>query len=204
MARAADRTYYEILGVAPTATQEEIQTAYRHLALQVHPDKGGSSALFGLINDAYTTLSDPEARRSYDASLGGYSGPQYDAHQDHDFSTYDSASTNSRYSDQSPSNALASRPAELLLLAGLALLVLPASSAVLGVFVTTLGVVALIGKSRLDKERIRNGDADNRIHSLHGAPLLGAELASGVPAAFALLGTFLAWMVGSKRHHRRW
>lgn len=63
------RDYYETLGVARTATQEEIQRAYRKLARQHHPDvdkTAGATERFGEINEAYEVLKDPEKRKKYD------------------------------------------------------------------------------------------------------------------------------------------
>ena len=65
----ADSTYYEILGVAPTANSAEIKTAYRQLSAKVHPDQGGPTALFLQVQAAYETLSNPGRRASYDASV---------------------------------------------------------------------------------------------------------------------------------------
>ncbi|MCL4449079.1 MAG: DnaJ domain-containing protein [Actinobacteria bacterium] len=65
----ATDTYYEVLGVGADATQEEIHRAYKKLAQQVHPDKGGTNALFRTIREAYETLSDPDRRRQYDDRL---------------------------------------------------------------------------------------------------------------------------------------
>ena len=59
--------YYEILGVARTATAEEIKTAYRKLAMKHHPDRGGDPAQFQEITTAYNTLSDAGKRAQYDA-----------------------------------------------------------------------------------------------------------------------------------------
>jgi curved DNA-binding protein len=58
--------YYSILGVPRTASQEEIKKAYRKLAMQHHPDKGGSEAKFKEISVAYDTLSNPSKRAEYD------------------------------------------------------------------------------------------------------------------------------------------
>ena len=58
-------SYYEVLGVERTADPEEIKRAYRRLAKQVHPDTGGSAALFRLINEAYEALTDPHRRSEY-------------------------------------------------------------------------------------------------------------------------------------------
>ena len=63
------RDYYEVLGVPPHASTEEIQQAYRKLARQYHPDVNSDPAAedrFKEINEAYTVLSDPETRRRYD------------------------------------------------------------------------------------------------------------------------------------------
>jgi hypothetical protein len=65
----AVRTYYEILGVAPTASAAELRTAYRRLLRQAHPDMGGSSAILDLVNEAYDALKDPAKRSQYDAAL---------------------------------------------------------------------------------------------------------------------------------------
>ncbi len=63
--------YYEILGVAQDATAEEIRAAWRSRTRFAHPDSGGTSGLFRLLQTAYETLSDPAKRASYDASLNG-------------------------------------------------------------------------------------------------------------------------------------
>ena len=58
--------HYQTLGVANTATPDEIKKAYRKLASQHHPDKGGDTATFQKIQTAYDTLSDPQKRQEYD------------------------------------------------------------------------------------------------------------------------------------------
>jgi len=58
--------HYAALGVAKTATPDEIKKAYRKLASQHHPDKGGDKAKFQEIQTAYDVLSDAEKRKQYD------------------------------------------------------------------------------------------------------------------------------------------
>jgi hypothetical protein len=60
---------YEILSVAPDAGAEELRAAFRRLSKKVHPDAGGSDALFAQVKDAYDVLSDPARRAVYDRSL---------------------------------------------------------------------------------------------------------------------------------------
>lgn len=63
--------HYQRLGVVPTATPEEIRTAYRNLARIHHPDKhdGKTSTVMLEINEAWRVLSDPVLRYKYDADL---------------------------------------------------------------------------------------------------------------------------------------
>lgn len=76
--------YYDILGVAKDANQEEIKKAYRKLAHKHHPDKGGNEEKFKKINKAYQILSNKKKRKQYDqfgktnsgASGGGFGGYQ--------------------------------------------------------------------------------------------------------------------------------
>jgi curved DNA-binding protein len=66
--------YYATLGVAKTATQDEIKRAFRRLASQHHPDKGGDTAQFQKIQAAYDTLGDAEKRAAYDNPQPQFSG----------------------------------------------------------------------------------------------------------------------------------
>ncbi|ESO83027.1 hypothetical protein LOTGIDRAFT_222951 [Lottia gigantea] len=72
--------FYDILGVAPKATDSEIKKAYRKLALKFHPDKNPDEGdKFKQISMAYEVLSDPKKREIYDrggedAIKGGDSG----------------------------------------------------------------------------------------------------------------------------------
>lgn len=57
---------YQTLGVERNATADEIKRAYRKLAGQHHPDRGGDTQKFQEIQVAYDTLSDPQRRAAYD------------------------------------------------------------------------------------------------------------------------------------------
>ena len=69
---------YHVLGCEQGAPEEELKRAYRKLALRWHPDKHAQSdeatcaqaeVQFKLLQDAWTVLSQPESRASYDAEL---------------------------------------------------------------------------------------------------------------------------------------
>ncbi len=64
-------SYYDDLGLPPSATQHEIRDRYRELAMVAHPDHGGDPIVFRLLTEAYDVLGDPDARRAYDAELAG-------------------------------------------------------------------------------------------------------------------------------------
>ena len=83
MAKTPQHDYYEVLGVARTATAEEIKAAYRKCALKWHPDrnpehKAEAEVKFRESAEAYSVLSDSEKRQVYDtyghAGLSGAGG----------------------------------------------------------------------------------------------------------------------------------
>ena len=68
---------YETLGVPKGASESDIKKAYRKLASQHHPDKGGNTQRFQEIQSAYETLTDPVKRQQHDnpTPFHGHSGP---------------------------------------------------------------------------------------------------------------------------------
>lgn len=67
----ADKNYYEILGLKPDATQEEIKKSFRLAAIKYHPDVNDSGEKFFMeIKEAYEILSNPEERKKYDYVKG--------------------------------------------------------------------------------------------------------------------------------------
>ena len=67
---SSKRDYYEVLSVSRTATDQEIKSAYRRLAVKYHPDKNPNDATaeekFKEAAEAYSVLSQPEQRKRYD------------------------------------------------------------------------------------------------------------------------------------------
>jgi molecular chaperone DnaJ len=61
-----NKDYYKILGLSKTASKEEIKTAFRKLAHEHHPDKGGNAEKFKEVSEAYSVLSDDNKRAQYD------------------------------------------------------------------------------------------------------------------------------------------
>ena len=90
---SSTKDYYEILGVSRNATQDELKSAYRKLALQYHPDRNkspGAEGKFKEMSEAYAVLTDQEKRRQYDTTgkEGVYQkyGQQEDIFRGADFS----------------------------------------------------------------------------------------------------------------------
>ncbi len=66
---ATKRDYYEVLGLARTATEDEVKKAYRRMAMKYHPDvnkEAEAEEKFKEIKEAYEVLSDTQKRASYD------------------------------------------------------------------------------------------------------------------------------------------
>ena len=90
MATQAKRDYYEILSVSRTATEQEIKSSYRKLAMQWHPDRNPGNAeaeeKFKECTEAYSVLMDADKRARYDqyghaavngAGFSGFDGSNF-------------------------------------------------------------------------------------------------------------------------------
>jgi molecular chaperone DnaJ len=94
LATKAKRDYYEILSVTRTATEQEIKSSYRKLAMQFHPDRNPDNPeaeeKFKEATEAYSVLSDAEKRERYNqyghAGVNGGSGGGFDPSNFGDFS----------------------------------------------------------------------------------------------------------------------
>ncbi len=79
------RNYYEILGIPPGATTDQIKKKYRELARKFHPDiiqdKVLGQRVFTQINQAYRVLADPERREQYNSQLAASAAPRREARQ---------------------------------------------------------------------------------------------------------------------------
>jgi hypothetical protein len=80
MATPGERTHYQVLGVAPSASTDEVRRAHRQLARVLHPDRLSAAVpaeralaerRMREVNAAWTTLSDPVRRADYDRQLAG-------------------------------------------------------------------------------------------------------------------------------------
>jgi len=78
----AQRDYYEVLGLTKDASDDEIKKAYRKLAKKYHPDvskEKDAEAKFKEVQEAYSILSDPQQKASYDQfGHGGMNGAGFD------------------------------------------------------------------------------------------------------------------------------
>jgi len=79
----AEPNFYELLGVSPTASLDEIKSAYRELVKRYHPDlfssereKTRANEKLLQINQAYAVLGDPARRREYDEKRAASSAPR--------------------------------------------------------------------------------------------------------------------------------
>lgn len=67
------KDFYNILGISPTATKDEISKSFKKLAVKYHPDKTSDPKhheLFIAINEAYETLKEEDTRKKYDRDMG--------------------------------------------------------------------------------------------------------------------------------------
>tara|TARA_A100001011_G_C14253715_1_gene819097 strand:+ start:608 stop:1435 length:828 start_codon:yes stop_codon:yes gene_type:complete len=82
-------THYDTLGVPQSASDQEIKKAYKKLAMQYHPDKGGDSEQFQKINEAYDSIKTAEKRQQYDQIRNFGPRPQFQRGQTFGFDIFE-------------------------------------------------------------------------------------------------------------------
>lgn len=105
-------SYYELLEVDPTASTREIEQAYREAVKQYHPDKNddpGAKAVFIRLQEARSTLTDPEERATYDREhgfdyrSGTAEGTENHHQQSQDHQSQSPTETDERHTQRDPS-----------------------------------------------------------------------------------------------------
>ncbi|MDP5227206.1 MULTISPECIES: J domain-containing protein [Arthrobacter] len=109
MAAARGASHYEVLGVAVTASTQEIKVAYRKAARITHPDHGGDPERFRAVTRAYEVLVDEKARAAYDAGYGALGRPA--AERDGERGVWESGATAHTTSRPAGPRAKATDPA---------------------------------------------------------------------------------------------
>jgi curved DNA-binding protein CbpA len=152
-------THYEVLGVERDAGFEEIQRAYRLLALRHHPDVApdADASTMAAINGAWAVLSDPVRRHNYDFALGhpeapprpapAAPGPEWrplDDDEDDDLDPEDLSDEPYAPTERRPSDLLVMTPV-LTVLAAIALFVLSIMSGSTGLRTFSMLLVPLSG-----------------------------------------------------------
>jgi curved DNA-binding protein len=61
--------YYNTLGISKSASEADIKSAYRKMAMKHHPDRGGDEKKFKEVTEAYETLSDPQKKQMFDMGV---------------------------------------------------------------------------------------------------------------------------------------
>lgn len=83
------KNYYDILGIAKGASEDDIKKAFRKLAQKYHPDKkGGDEAKFKEVSEAYAVLSDKKKRAEYDTYGKTFAGGGQQGFGGFDFSNF--------------------------------------------------------------------------------------------------------------------
>jgi curved DNA-binding protein CbpA len=137
-------TYYDILGVSPAASPDEIRAQYRSLLHRIHPDRDGPAALFRQVQEAYEVLSDPARRRAYDRFLAARGGATSMAEYQAGPHRVSASGPRRRPSRTSVFTSVWNRhPAGTIAMAGAVLLLFGAALAQVGIALILLGSMAL-------------------------------------------------------------
>jgi restriction system protein len=214
-------TLYEILDVDPSADDSQIKAAYRRMIRQVHPDQGGSHALFRQVQEAYDTLRDQRRRAEYDESLRRRGRSDRDWKRDHNepkssgeqsqgwppppppgwTSGYPPPPSGGRaQSTPPPPPAPASKgswvsthPLGTIALAGFALLIFASSLHSSAVSFLALGALVVAGLAALGRRRHREQEAFRR------SGIDAVDVMGGTDFE-RLLGELFAWKGYAVRH----
>jgi hypothetical protein len=105
------RTHYDVLGVAPDATFDDVRAAWRQRARQLHPDTGGDEVEMRAVNEAWHVLGNARRRAAYNMEIG-YARVQYEIRDDGSDAWTDMVAAAAMAEDP----PRASRPGDLLML----------------------------------------------------------------------------------------
>jgi len=204
----SEETYYDFLGVKPDADVQEIESAYKRLVKQTHPDLGGSSSLFRQVREAWETLSDPVKRGHYDFLLASGRqeasffqsdsrsdhGGQYAAWEDNEAFFAKGTAAHApdhpqRFRGDVLGRFVSTHPWMVPLVLGyLASLVEPA----VGFVLFLVGFTALIGTRRARAKFAGCCGDQHRSRISYGLHLFWEEFLAGVKISIVVLGSIIA------------